>query len=139
MTNGSKIQRNGPEGDKGHVRGGDSYFQVVCLVVHSSDCNKKGEKSQFCVNFRVLNRRMKAGRVSLSNIERIIHEIGGALLFTTSECFSKYWNTRFRKRCREKTTFVCRLRTFKSEFMPFWLMNDPSTIQGLMKELIGKL
>lgn len=100
---------------------------------------KKHGKPRFCVEYRVLNERMKADRFPLSKIQEIIDELAGGIFFTKLELFFGYWQIKLDKHCKKKTTFVCRSGTFQFEVMPFGLMNAPSTFQRMMNEVVGHL
>lgn len=100
---------------------------------------KKDGKPRFCVDYRVLNQRMKGDRFPLPKIQEIFDELSGGAVFTTLDFFSGYWQIRMSEDCKEKTTFVCRYGTYQFEVMPFGLMNAPSTFQRMMDGLLGHL
>ena len=99
----------------------------------------KDGKSQFCVDYRALNRKMKADRWPLPKIEEIFDDLEGSTVFTTLDLCSGYWQVQMAESCKEKTTFVCHHRTFQFEVMPFGLMTAPSTFQRMMDELFRGL
>lgn len=101
--------------------------------------SKKDGSSRFCVDYRVLNQRMKADRFPLPKIQEIFDELIGGKVFTTLDLFSGYWQIRLSEACKEKTTFVCRFGTFQFEVMPFGLMNAPSTFQRMMTAILSDL
>ena len=101
--------------------------------------SKKDGKPRFCVDYRTLNRRMKADRWPLLKIEEIFDDLEGSAIFTTLELFSGYWHVQMADKCKEMTTFVCRFGTFQFEVMPFGLMNAPSTFQRMMDQLFQGL
>ena len=94
--------------------------------------SKKEGKPRFCVDYRALNRVMKADRWPLPKIEELFDDLSGSRFFTTLDLFSGYWQVRMENSCKEKTTFICRFETFQFEVMPFGLMNAPSTFQRIM-------
>ena len=94
--------------------------------------SKKDGKPRFCVDYRILNRRMKADRWPLPKTEEIFDDLEGSKVFSTLDLFSGYWQVRMAEQCKEKTTFVCRYGTYKFEVMPFGLMNALSTFQRMM-------
>ena len=100
---------------------------------------KKDGKPRFCVDYRILNRKIKPDRWPLPRIEEIFDELGGNSLFTTLDLFSGYWQIRMDTACKEMTTFVTRYSTYKFEVMPFGLMNAPSTFQRMMDEMVKDL
>lgn len=93
---------------------------------------KKDGKPRFCVDYRLLNKVMKADKWPLPKMEEIFDDLEGNKVFTTLDLFSGYWQVRMAAHCKEKTTFVCRYGTFQFEVMPFGLMNAPSTFQRMM-------
>lgn len=111
-----------------------SGFSVEVLIA-----SKKDDKSRFCVDYRTLNRRMKADRWPLPRMEEIIDNLEGSEVLTTLDLFSGYWQVRMAEYCKEKTTFVCGFGTFQFEVMPFGLMNARSTFQKMMDQLFRNL
>lgn len=97
---------------------------------------KKDGGPWFCVDYRVLNSRMKADRFPLPKIQEIFDALAGGVFFTTLDFFSGYWQVRMSKCCKEKTTFVYRYGTFQFEVMPFGLMNAPSMFQRMMDKIL---
>ena len=93
---------------------------------------KKGGKPRFCVDYRLLNSKMKPDKWPLRNIEEIFDDLEGSKVFSTLDLFSGYWQVRMGEECKEKTTFVCCYGTFQFEVMPFGLMNALSTFQRMM-------
>lgn len=106
----------------------------------------------FCVDCRTLNGRMRPYGWTFPKIEEIFDELPGNKIFTTLDLFSGYWKIRVADKFKEGywkirvydkfkeiTTFLCRLRTFKFEVMPFELMNAPSTFQRMMDVIFRKL
>lgn len=100
---------------------------------------KKDGKPRFCVDYRMLNQRMRADSFPLPKIQKIFDELAGGAVFSTLDFFSGSWQIRMSNRCKAKTTFVCRYGTFQFEVMPFGLMNAPSTFQRMMDGLLGGL
>ena len=100
---------------------------------------KKDGKPRFCVDYRELNKVMKADRYPIPNIEEILEELKGHKYFTTLDLFSGYWQIRVAEELKEVTTFTCKLGTFCFEVMPFGLMNAPATFQRMMNEVLKGL
>ena len=104
------------------------YFSVVIA-------SKKDGRPRFCVDYRALNKVMKADLWPLLKIEDIFDELQDSKDFTTLDLFTGYWQVCMSEECKEMTTFVCRFGTFQFEVMPFGMMNAPSTFQRMMDQL----
>ena len=94
--------------------------------------SKKDGRPRFCVDYRALNKVMKADRWPLPKIEEMFDDLQGSKLFASLELFTGYCQVRLSEEGKEMTTFVCRFGTFQFEVMPFGLMNAPSTFQRMM-------
>ena len=101
--------------------------------------SKKDGSLRFCVDYRSLNRVMKADRWPLPRIEEIFDDLRGSTVFTTLDLFTGYWQVKMSETCKEMTTFVTRYGTFQFEVMPFGLMNAPSTFQRMMDVVLKGL
>ena len=101
--------------------------------------SKNDGKSRFCVDYRALNRVMKADRWPLPHFEEIFDDLRGSNVFTTLDLLSGYWQIKLDESCKEKNTFVTRYGTFQFDVMPFGLMNAPSTFQRMMDHVIKDL
>ena len=55
---------------------------------------KKDGKLRFCVDYRALNRVMKADKWPLSKMEEVFDDFEGSKVFTTLDLFSGYWQVR---------------------------------------------
>lgn len=100
---------------------------------------KKDGKPRFCVDYRVLNQKMKADRWPIPKIQEIFDDLHGANIFSTLDLFSGYWKVKMFEDCREKTTFVWNYGTYQFEAMQFGLMNAPSTFQRMMVRVLTGL
>ena len=101
--------------------------------------SKKDGKHRFCVDYRTLNRVMKADRWPLPKIEEIFDDLEGSTVFTTLDLFSGYWQVKMAEASKEKISFVTRYGTYQFEVMPFGLMNAPSTFQRMMDIVLKDL
>lgn len=100
---------------------------------------KKDGKPRFCVDYRMLNQRIKPSRWPIPHIEEIFDELKGSRLFTTLDLFQGYWQVKMAEACKEHTTFVTRYGTFSFEVMPFGLINAPATFQKMMDHILRDL
>jgi len=58
-----------------------------------------------------------------------IDSFGEAVVFTTLDAYSGYWQVPIRKEDQELTSFTCHRGTFKYLRMPFGSSNAPATYQ----------
>lgn len=98
--------------------------------------SKKDGTPRFCVDYRTLNKVMKADRWPIPLIEEILDELKGSSIFSTLDLFTGYWQVQVAEQCKEMTTFICREGTFQFEVMPFGLMNAPATFQRMMTTVL---
>lgn len=68
---------------------------------------KKNGKPRFCVDYRMLNQRMKADRFPLPKVQEVFDELAGGVVFTTLDLFSGYGKIKMSEDCREEPTFFC--------------------------------
>lgn len=94
--------------------------------------SKKDGKPRFFVDYRSLNRVMKADRWPLPKIEELFDDLQGSAVFTALDLFSGYWQVKMDENSKEKTSFVTRFGNYQFEVMSFGLMNAPSTFQRMM-------
>ena len=62
--------------------------------------SKKDGKPRFCVDYRALNRVMKADRWPLHKIQEIFDDLSGSHFFSTLDLFSGYWQVRMDESCK---------------------------------------
>lgn len=75
-------------------------------------------------------------RFHLLNMEKILEDLEGCLYFTTLDLFSGYWKIPLAEHCKDLTTFICNSGTFRSAFMPFGLVNAPTSFQKMVNEVL---
>lgn len=86
---------------------------------------------RFRVDFRPLNKRMRADRWPIPNIEELIDETEGRKIFNNLDLFTGYWNIRLDEDVQEMATFQCKYGSFCSVSMPLWVKNGPDCFQML--------
>lgn len=84
---------------------------------------KKGGSSLFCVNYRALNKRMKADKIPLLRIKEVIDDLAGSTIFSRLDTFASYWQIKLEKSIQKRTAFRSKFGSFQFKEMPFGLMN----------------
>ena len=97
---------------------------------------KKDGSPRFCVDYRLLNLRIKPSRWPIPLIDEIFDELMGCYIFTTLDLFSGYWQIKMEEALKDITTFATRFGNFRFEVMPMGLINSPSTFQKMMDEVL---
>ena len=97
---------------------------------------KKDGSPRFCIDYRILNGRIKPSRWPIPHIEEIFDDLRGAVIFTTLDLFSGYWQIQMEESHKDITTFTTRFGNFRFEVMPMGLINAPSTFQKMMDGLL---
>lgn len=100
---------------------------------------KKYSKPCFCVDYRTLNQRTNGYHWPLLKSEGIFDALKGATVFKSLDILSSYWKARLEESYKDKISFVYRYGTFQLEFMPFGLMNTPSTFQRMIDRVLADL
>lgn len=96
---------------------------------------KKDGSPRFCVEYRTLNKRMKADKYPTPNVEEILDKMARLTVFSKLDRFMRYWQVRLADHVQEQTTFRCKYRSFQFEVMPFGLMNAPALFQRMASSL----
>ena len=77
---------------------------------------------------------------SLPHIDETLDFLGGAIIFTSLDLKSGYWQVEMDEESKALTVFmVSPLGFYECERMPFRLMNAPATFQRLMESCLGEL
>lgn len=114
-----------------------STSPYAALVVFVPE--KQASKPRFCVNCRKLNTATQTDSYPLPNIQEILESLAGAVVFTTLDLNSGYWQLEMDKDSKEKTAFVCPFGLYQLKVIPFGLKNAPATFQWLMEVIIADL
>jgi hypothetical protein len=80
---------------------------------------KRDGGMRFCVDYRKLNNLTERDVYPLSRLDECIDSIGDAVVFSTLNANSGYWQVSMHPDDRDKTTFTCHVGTFRFERMPF--------------------
>lgn len=82
---------------------------------------------------------MKPDRWPLPDIEERFEELASDKVLTTLDLYKDYCQVRMSEKCKEKTIFLCRYKTYKFEVMQFGLTNAPLMFQMMMEDFLQGL
>ena len=119
----------------GAIRRSNSPWANAAVLVR-----KKDGSLCFCIDLRKFNARMIKDAYSLPCIDETLDCLGGAIIFTSLDLKSGYWQVEMDEESKALTTFmVGPLGFYECERMPFGLTNAPATFQCLMESCLGEL
>lgn len=100
---------------------------------------KSNGQYRFCVDFRKLNEKTRKDRTPMPRINDVFAEIGAAVVFSTVDVLSGFWQVPMAKHAQEYTAFSVGNRHFEFTKMPFGLTGAPGTFARLMQKVLGGL
>ena len=119
----------------GAIRHSNSPWASAVVLVR-----KKDGSLCFCIDLRRLNARTVKDTYSLPHIDETLDCLGGAIIFTSLDLKSGYWQVEMDEESKALTTFIVGpLGFYECERMPFGLTNAPATFQHLMESCLGEL
>ena len=98
---------------------------------------KKDGTTRFCVDYRRLNAVTKPDVYPLPRMDDCLDSLGDAMIFTTLDANSGYWQLPVAEGDRDKTTFTTFAGTFRYKRMPFGLRNAPATFQRALDIILS--
>ena len=93
----------------------------------------------WCVDYRLLNKRMVKDAYPLSSIENNLHKLQGAKYFTTLDSAGAYHNVEIHPESREYTSFITPFGQYQFVRMPFGLSNAGACYSRLMSIALQQL
>jgi RNase H-like domain found in reverse transcriptase/Reverse transcriptase (RNA-dependent DNA polymerase)/Integrase zinc binding domain/Integrase core domain/Chromo (CHRromatin Organisation MOdifier) domain/Retroviral aspartyl protease len=94
---------------------------------------------RFCVDYRRLNAITIRDTYPLPRMDECIDSLGEAVVFSTLDCNSGYWQIPLNEVDRDKTTFCSHAGTYRFLRMPFGLRNAPATFQRAIDIVLSGL
>ena len=119
--------------DAGIIERAQSEWAAPVLFVP-----KKDGKLRFCVDYRKLNEMTVKDSYPLPRMEDCIDSLGDAVIFSTLDANSGYWQMKIRKEDRSKTAFVTHSGVFQYLRKPFGLTNAPASFQRALDQILQK-
>ena len=119
----------------GAIRYSNSPWASVVVLVR-----KKDGSLRFCIDLRRLNTCTIKDAYSLPCIDETLDCLGGAIIFTSLDLKSGYWQAKMDEESKPLTTFTAGpLGFYECKRMPFGLAYAPATFQCLMESCLGEL
>ena len=119
----------------GAIRKSNSPWASAVVLVR-----KKDGSLRFCIDLRKLNTCTIKDAYSLPRIDEMLDCLGGAMIFTSLDLKSGYWQVEMEEGSKPLTAFtVGPLGFYECEQMSFGLTNAPATFQHLMENCLGDL
>jgi hypothetical protein len=98
---------------------------------------KRDGGMRFCVDYRKLKNLTERDVYPLPRLDECIDSPGDAVVFSTLDANSGYWQVSMHPCDRDKNTLTCHVGIFRFKRIPFGLRNAPSTFQRAMDVILS--
>lgn len=113
------------------IRPSDSPYASPVILVKKADGSYR-----FCIDYRKLNAITKRDVYPLPRIDDMLDALGKAIIFTTFDLESGFWQIPVHPDDIEKTAFNTQQGHYEFRVLPFGLTNAPSTFQRVMDRVL---
>ena len=105
----------------------------------STLATKKNGEPRLCIDYRELNKVTVSDKYSIPQIQDVLDRLQGCQIFSTLDMAWGYWHIKMEPASIPKTAFITQDGHFEWMVMPFGLKNAPSTLQRVLRTILGDL